>query len=182
MAEKITLQDHQQERRLVLSRILVGGTIAFLLILVLLARLFYLQINQHEYYSTKSDNYRIHVQSVVPTRGLIYDRNGVLLAENVPSFTLSLVREHAGDVDRAIEIIQSLISLTEEDVEKFRSRLKNRSVPYSAVPVRYNLNEEEIARISVNQFRLPGFQKKRGNKETISGSAAGDFLCQPHSD
>jgi len=156
MAEKITLQDHQQERRLVLSRILVGGTIAFLLILVLLARLFYLQINQHEYYSTKSDNYRIHVQSVVPTRGLIYDRNGVLLAENVPSFTLSLVREHAGDVDRAIEIIQSLISLTEEDVEKFRSRLKNRSVPYSAVPVRYNLNEEEIARISVNQFRLPG--------------------------
>jgi len=156
MAEKITLQDHQQERRLVLSRILVGGTLAFLLILVLLARLFYLQINQHEYYSTKSDNYRIHVQSVVPTRGLIYDRNGVLLAENVPSFTLSLVREHAGDVDRAIEIIQSLISLTEEDVEKFRSRLKNRSVPYSAVPVRYNLNEEEIARISVNQFRLPG--------------------------
>jgi len=156
MAEKITLQDHQHERQIVLSRLLVGGAIAFLLILILFARLFYLQVNQHQYYSTKSDSYRIHVQSVVPTRGLIYDRNGVLLAENQPSFTLSLVKEHAGDVDQAVQIIQSLISLSDEEVEKFRSRLKNRSVPFSSVPVRFNLSEEEIARISVNQFRLPG--------------------------
>lgn len=156
MAEKITIQDHQLERRIVLSRLFVGGTIAFLLILVLLARLFFLQVTQHEYYSTKSDSNRIRIQPIVPTRGLIYDRNGVLLAENIPSFTLTMVRENAGDIDKAIETISSLIAMTEDDVEKFRARLKNRGVPYASVPVRYNLSEEEIARISVNQYRLPG--------------------------
>ena len=156
MTEKITIQDHQLERQIVLSRIIVGGVIAFLLILSLIARLFFLQVNQHDYYSTKSDNYRIHVQPIVPTRGLIYDRNGTLLAENVPSFTLTLVREHAGDVDQVVDVIESLISLPEEDREKLRSRLRSRSIPYSSVPVRFNLSEEEIARISVNQFRLPG--------------------------
>ena len=156
MTEKITIQDHQLERQIVLSRIIVGGVIAFLLILALIARLFFLQVNQHDYYSTKSDNYRIHVQPIVPTRGLIYDRNGTLLAENVPSFTLTLIREHAGDVDKVVDVIESLISLTEEDREKLRSRLRSRSIPYSSVPVRFNLSEEEIARISVNQFRLPG--------------------------
>ena len=156
MAEKITLQDRHQERQIVLSRLIVGGVIAFLLILLLFARLFYLQVNQHEYYSTKSDSYRIHVQPVMPTRGLIYDRNGVLLAENIPSFTLSLIKEHAGDIDRSIEIIREVIDFSEEDEDKFRTRLRNRHVPYAAVPVRYNLSEEEIARISVNQFRLPG--------------------------
>jgi len=156
MTEKITLQDHPLERQIVLSRIIIGGVFVFLLLLALFARLFYLQVNQHDYYSTKSDSYRIHVQSVVPTRGLIYDRNGILLAENIPSFTLSMVREHSGDIDGMVEIVSSLITLSDEDIEKFRSRLKNRSVPFSSVPVRYNLSEEEIAKISVNQFRLPG--------------------------
>ncbi|NNE39122.1 MAG: penicillin-binding protein 2, partial [Gammaproteobacteria bacterium] len=156
MTEKITLQDHQLERQIVLSRLIIGGLLAFVLLLLLFARLFFLQINQYNYYSTKSDSYRIHVQSVVPTRGLIYDRNGVLLAENIPSFTLSLVREHAGDIDRSLEIIGSLITLTEDDIEKFYTRLKSRSVPFAAVPVRYNLSEEEIATLSVNQFQLPG--------------------------
>lgn len=156
MAEKVTLQDHQLERQIVLSRIIIGGIISFLLVLVLLARIFYLQVSQYEYYSTKSDSNRIRIQSIVPTRGLIYDRNGVLLAENIPSFTLSLVREYAGDIDQVVDIISSLISLSEDDVDAFRSRLRNRSVPYSSVPVRFNLSEEEIARISVNQFRLPG--------------------------
>lgn len=160
MVEKVTLQDRQFERQIVLSRLIIGGIISFLLILVLFARIYYLQVNQHEYYSTKSDSYRIHVQSVVPTRGLIYDRNGVLIAENVPSFTLSLVKENAGDsaeeIDQIVGIIGSLITLTEEDIDNFHSRLKNRSVPFASVPVRYNLSEDEIAKISVNQFRLPG--------------------------
>ena len=136
MTEKITLQDHPLERQIVLSRIIIGGVFVFLLLLALFARLFYLQVNQHDYYSTKSDSYRIHVQSVVPTRGLIYDRNGILLAENIPSFTLSMVREHSGDIDGMVEIVSSLITLSDEDIEKFRSRLKNRSVPFSSVPVR----------------------------------------------
>ena len=159
MAEHITLQDHTKERRLFLSRLIIGVLVALVLITVLVIRLIYLQIVQHDYYSTKSDSYRIHLQSVVPTRGLIYDRNGVLLAENVPSFNLTMVKEHAGsqeDIEQSIKILESLIDFSEQDIEAFKSQLSLRSVPFSSVPVRYNLSEEEIAKVAVNQFRLPG--------------------------
>lgn len=139
-----------------LSRLLAGGIFALVLLLVLISRLAWLQLHQHEYYSTKSDNYRIHIQPVVPNRGLIYDRNGVLLAENKPSYTLNVVKENAGDIEASIALLKTLIELSPDDEEKFYTRLKRRSVPFSAVPLRFNLTEEEIAYIAVNQFQLPG--------------------------
>ncbi|MDG2090648.1 MAG: penicillin-binding protein 2 [Gammaproteobacteria bacterium] len=158
MINDITLKDHTQERRIFLSRLFIGGIIAILLVGFLISRLIYLQIYQHEYYSTASDNNRIYSQSIAPTRGLIYDRNGVLLADNKPSFNLTVIQENVGDLDASIDLIQSLIELPEQDVEDFKQRLRRRSVPFSAVPVSFALNEEEIAKLAVNQFRLPGFQ------------------------
>ena len=156
MAEKITLNDHTLERRIFLSRLIVASIMVVLLIGVLIARLVYLQIFEHEYYSTKSDNYRIHVRSVVPTRGLIYDRNGILLAENKPGINLTMVRENVEDIDASIALLSTLIEFSEEDAEKLYTRLKRRRVPFSSVLVRLDLSEEEVARIAVNQFRLPG--------------------------
>lgn len=156
MADRYTFKDHAFERQLFLSRLLIGAAIALCFILVLVGRLVYLQVYQHEYYSTKSDNYRIHVQPVPPTRGRIYDRNGVLLADNKPSYTLTLVRENAGDMDRSLRLLGELIGFTPEEEEKFRTRLRQRAVPFSSVPLRFNLTEEEIASIAVNQFQLPG--------------------------
>lgn len=156
MAEKITLQDHTIERRVFLSRLIIAAVVIVLALGLLAARLVYLQIFEHQYYSTKSDGYRIRVQSVPPTRGLIYDRNGVLLAENIPSYSLTLVRETAGDVDAVVEVLRELVELNDEDVEKFYTRLNHRRVPFSSVLMRLKLSEEEIARIAVNQFRLPG--------------------------
>jgi len=156
MTDRNTFKDHSLERQTFLSRMLVGGAFALVLVSLLIARLVFLQVNEHQYYSTKSDNYRIHVQSVPPTRGLIYDRNMILLAENKPSYTLTLVKENAGDLDKSLGLLKSLIVFSDEDEEKFRTRLKRRSVPYSAVPLRFNLSEDEIARIAVNQFQLPG--------------------------
>src|SRR5690606_27396781 len=141
---------------LFLSRLLVGGTISLLLILLLVGRLAYLQIHQHEYYSSKSDDYRIHVQPVPPVRGRIYDRNGVLLADNKPSYTLTLVKENAGDIDASIARLRDLIGFSVEEEEKLHEQLQRRSVPFSSVPLRIGLSEEEIARIAVNQFQLPG--------------------------
>jgi penicillin-binding protein 2 len=156
MTDRYTFKDLQQERRLFLSRLVVGASVVTLLIACLVARLIYLQIVEHEYYSTKSDEYRIHIQPVVPNRGLIYDRNGVVLAENKPSYTLMLVKEEAGDIDASMDVLRSLIAFTPDEEEGFRNRLKRRAVPFSEVPVRFNLTEEEIASIAVNQFRLPG--------------------------
>ena len=156
MTDRYTFKDHSRERHLFLSRLVVGGSAALILLVILLARLVYLQVYEHEYYSTKSDNYRIHIQPVVPTRGLIYDRNGVLLAENKPSYTLTLVKENAQNIATSLDLIKTLVNFTPEDEEKFTNRLKRRSVPYSAVPLRFNLTEDEIANIAVNQFQLPG--------------------------
>ncbi|PCJ40881.1 MAG: penicillin-binding protein 2 [SAR86 cluster bacterium] len=158
MINDITLKDHTQERRTFLSRLLIGGIITILLVGFLISRLIYLQIYQHEYYSTVSDNNRIYRQTVVPTRGLIYDRNGILLADNKPSFNLTVIREKVSDMDASISLIQSLIDLPEQEVEEFKQRLRRRGVPLSSVPVTYALSEDEIAKLAVNQFHLPGFQ------------------------
>lgn len=156
MSDRYTFKDHAAERQLFLSRLLIGAALALCFILLLVARLVYLQVYQHEYYSTKSDSYRIHLQPVPPTRGRIYDRNGVLLADNKPSYTLTLVRENAGDIDTSVELLRELIDFTPEEEEKFRTRLRQRAVPFSSVPLRFNLSEDEIASIAVNQFQLPG--------------------------
>lgn len=156
MSDRTTLQDHSVQRRIYLGRLFVSALVILVAMSLLLGRLVQLQIFDHQYYSTKSDSYRIRVQSVPPTRGLIYDRNEVLLAENVPAYSLTVVRENAGDVDQLLSRLTELITLSEDDVEKFRSRLQLRRVPFSSVLLRLDLSEEEIARIAVNQFRLPG--------------------------
>jgi penicillin-binding protein 2 len=156
MTDRYTFKDHNLERQVFLSRMFIGGGVAVVLLVALIARLVFLQVYQHEYYSTKSDAYRISVQPVVPNRGLIYDRNGVILAENRPSYTLTLVKENAGDIDASLDLIRSLVALTPDDEEEFRERLEHRAIPFSSVPLRFNLTEQERANIAVNQFQLPG--------------------------
>ncbi len=174
MTDRYTFKDHTLERQIFLSRLLIGGGVALLLLLILLARLVFLQVYQHEYYSTKSDSYRISIQPVVPNRGLIYDRNGVILAENKPSYTLSLVKENAGDIAASVELVRSLIALTPEDEEEFYERLKRRAIPLSSVPLRFNLTEEERASIAVNQFQLPGISV---DAELIRHYPQGDLMA-----
>jgi penicillin-binding protein 2 len=156
MTDRYTFKDHNLERQIFLSRLLVGGGVAIFLLILLIARLVFLQVYRHDYYTSQSDYYRIKVQPVVPNRGLIYDRNGVILAENRPSFTLMLVEEDAGDIAKSLDLVRSLIRLTPEDEKEFYERLKSSTVPLASVPVRFDLTEEERAAIAVNQFQLPG--------------------------
>lgn len=157
MTDRYTFKDHQLERQIFLSRLLIGGGVAVFLLVLLVARLVFLQVYQHEYYSTKSDEYRISIQPVVPNRGLIYDRNGVILAENKPSYTLTVIKENAEDFEQSLALLKTLIRLTPDDEAEYQLRQKRRAVPLSSVPVRFNLTEEERANIAVNQFQLPGF-------------------------
>ena len=157
MTERHILKDHNVERRVFLSRLFIGAGIAAVLVCVLISRMVYLQVEQHAYYTTKSDSYRIHTLPVAPNRGRIYDRNGILLADNKPSYNLTVVKESARSIDESLDLLATMVELTEDDREKLKGRLKRRPVPFSSVPVRLNLSEEEIANIAVNQFRLPGF-------------------------
>ena len=158
MAERVALKDHYRENRIFLERLISAIIAVVFLLAILIVRFVYLQVFQHDFYSTKSDRYRVHVQSVVPTRGLIYDRNGVLLAENRPVVNLTVVKERADNLEQSLALLETIIGLTKADIDKYKRRLRRRRVPFSSVPLRFRLSEEEIAKISVNQFRLPGIE------------------------
>lgn len=125
--------------------------------MTLIARLIYLQVISQEHYITLSENNRVSIRPIPPTRGLIYDRNGILLAQNLPSFSLELVPEHIKDLDQTIEQLKQLITLTEEDMDRFHKHRRNKR-RFEGIPLRYRLTDEEVSRISVNQYRLPGVE------------------------
>ena len=158
MSQPIRLKDHEKDARLVRSRVVVGAIVVVALICALIARLYYLQVVQYEYHSTLSENNRVHVQPIPPTRGLIFDRNGVVIADNRPSFSLSMTRERSGDWQQVLDVIVEVLQLTPEDRALFEKRMRQGRRPFEPVPILFELTEEQIARIAVNQFRLPGVE------------------------
>ncbi|AYC34426.1 penicillin-binding protein 2 [Pseudomonas cavernae] len=158
MPQPIHLKDHEKDARLVRARVIVGAIAVGLLTVVLIARQYYLQVIQYEYHSTLSENNRVHVQPIPPTRGLIFDRNGVVIADNRPSFSLSVTRERAGDWRQVLDVIVEVLQLPPEDRALFEKRMKQGRRPFEPVPILFELSEEQIARVAVNQFRLPGVE------------------------
>lgn len=158
MSQPIRLKDHEKDARLVRKRVVVGAVAIMLLVCVLIARLYYLQIIQYDYHSTLSENNRVHVQPIPPTRGLIFDRNGVIVADNRPRFSLSMTRERAGNWQEVLDTIVEVLDLTADDRALFEKRMRQGRRPFEPVPILFELNEEQIARVAVNQFRLPGVE------------------------
>ncbi|MDC3332649.1 penicillin-binding protein 2 [bacterium] len=155
MARKIALKDHITEQRLFGARMVVAFLFVLGLLALLLFRYYVLQIEQHDVFRTQSDRNRVQLQSIAPKRGLIYDRNGILLAENRPSYSLTIVKERTENLDETLTLIDQLVSVSDDDLTKFQRSLSRRR-PYAAVPLRFKLTEEEIGIISVNRHRLPG--------------------------
>jgi penicillin-binding protein 2 len=155
MPQLIALKDPYREARIfsvrtVAAILFVGGLLALIVV-----RYYGLQITEHEIYRTQSDRNRVQLQPLPPKRGLIYDRNGVLLADNRPSHLLSIVREQVPDLEQTLETLKNIIPISERDLENFHKKLLRRR-PYEAVPLRFRLNEVERARLAVNRYRLPG--------------------------
>lgn len=154
-----TLKDHFHETQIFSQRVLVAGVIMFSLLALLLVRLVYLQIANQEHYSTLSDNNRVSIRPIPPTRGLIFDRNGVLLAQNLPSFTLEIIPEHVEDLNKTLDDLSQLISISKEDLKRFhKNRRKKRR--FEGIPLRFRLNDDEVAKISVQQDKLVGVEIK----------------------
>ncbi|SEP99407.1 MULTISPECIES: penicillin-binding protein 2 [Pseudomonas] len=156
MPQPIRLKDHEKDARQVRSRVFIGMAVIAFLSCLLVARMYYLQVMQYDYHSTLSENNRVHVQPIPPTRGLIYDRNGVILADNRPSFSLTVTRERAGEWKKTLDTVVEVLGLQPEDKELFEKRMKQGRRPFEPVPILFELTEDQIARIAVNQFRLPG--------------------------
>lgn len=158
MNRPVALKDHSRERRIFRNRSILAFVLVMLLMLALVSRLAYLQVVDHERYSSLSDRNRIQLQPVPPNRGLIYDTQGVLLADNRAIHNLSLVKERVEDIDLTIAELATLVPINERDIEGFERRMKQRRRPFEAVPLKFRLNQQEIARVAVNFHRLPGVQ------------------------
>lgn len=151
-------KDIAAERRLFQRRTLVMLGLVVVLFGVLAGRFYQLQVIEHETYTTISDRNRVQVRSVPPTRGLIYDRNGTLIAENRPVFSVTLVPERVEDMDRTLSRLQSLLSISQEDMERFQRRLREPRRPFQELPLHYDLTEKEIASMAVHRHELPGVE------------------------
>ncbi len=149
------ISDPRQEQRLFSMRVMLSVCIVLGLTSIVLFRYYDLQVNRHLDYVTNSNKNRIHIRSVAPTRGLIFDRHGQLLADNRPAFTLNIIPESAGDTDQLIARLDTLLSISEKDIARFKKREK-RSKGFAPVPLKYNLTEQERAILAVNSHVLQG--------------------------
>ena len=149
------MQDWARETRITHGRVAVLAALMVLVMMGLLYRYFSLQVIQNEEFRAQSDRNRIAVRTVAPTRGVIVDRSGNLLAVNQPSFTLAITPERANDLNNVLTALSDLLDLTETDIELFMQARKRRR-PLSPVPLKYRLTAEELAVIAVNKHVLSG--------------------------
>jgi len=155
MIHDAAFTDPARERRIFAGRLFVTALVVAVMAVIIIARYVDLQINRHQNFATHSDNNRVHVRPSAPSRGLIYDRNGELLADNRPTYNLTIVRERSESLDNLLANVSELIAITDEDTKRFRKRLKRRK-PFEQTPLKYNLTEEERGILAVNAFRLQG--------------------------
>ncbi len=151
-----SLNDKEYEIRLFMRRMTVAFFFVAIMVLVLVSRLFFLQIIEHDKHQSLSDKNRLEVLPIAPIRGLIYDRNGELLAENLPSHTLSIVVERVDDMSALIERLRELIDLSDEQIERFYKRLSQYRRPYDPIPLKIKLTEDEIAALAANRIFMDG--------------------------
>ncbi|ELV8691228.1 penicillin-binding protein 2 [Vibrio vulnificus] len=154
---RTTIRDYQAEARLFANRALVSFFGIVALMGVLVTNLYNIQVNQYQDYKTRSNDNRIKVVPIAPNRGLIYDRNGVLLAENRPVFDLEITPEKVKNMDATIAQLQTLFEITPEQIERFH-RERKRTRRFKSVPILNQLTEKQVAVFSVNQYRFPGVE------------------------
>ena len=136
------------------SRILVIFLFVFMLLLILSYRVYQMQVEQYSFFKTESDDNRILVKFISPIRGNIYDRNGTILAENTLTYNLGIIVEYTKDINKTIESISNLITITPKDIKKFKfNRAYTRS--YEPVILKKKLTETEVAKIETNSYHLP---------------------------
>jgi len=145
------------ERRLFQQRIWIAVLIVVLVFFVLIGRYFYLQVIQHSYYVEQAEKNRIKTNRIKASRGLIYDRNGILLADNVTAYRLTLTPEKAGDIDQQLSQLSSIISLNLSDRAAIDQPLQYNPI-FKPLVIKDKLTEREVAAFSVRQHQFPGFR------------------------
>jgi penicillin-binding protein 2 len=148
MSRKFTLKDNSEESRLFLGRIVSAFLIILILTAGLIVRLMYLQIVGHQHYSTLAKENSIKIEPTVPSRGIIYDRRGNILAENTQTYSLELIPDQISDLDDTLLKLKQLLDISDEKIEQFE-KLRKRQKKFTSIPLLTNMTEEELAKFAV---------------------------------
>jgi penicillin-binding protein 2 len=154
MKGRRTLKDGRGESALFRRRALVGFALILLGLGGLVGRYMVLQVSRHAEFATRSTNNRVKPRAIPPARGLIYDRNGVVLADNEPAFRLEVVPEQVKDMPALLARLGKVVPLGQDDIDAFNKQLKQ-SRRFDSVPLKMRLTEDEIDRFAVNRWRFP---------------------------
>ncbi|WP_340680892.1 penicillin-binding protein 2 [Paraglaciecola sp.] len=152
---RIIIRDHTAEANLFARRSVIAVFVIIAMIVMVLTNLHYLQVTRYEDYQTRSNGNRIKVLPVAPNRGLIYDRNGILLAENRPVYSLEVIPEEIDKLDETLNDLQKLLNLDDDEITEFYQDLK-RQRRFKPVTLRNRLTPEEVAIFSARQHLFPG--------------------------
>lgn len=155
MKNRIPLKNSIQEVDLFRSRIIAAGAFIALFAFALIIRLMYLQLFQHKFYSTLSRQNLLNVIPIEPNRGLIFDRNGVLLAKDIPTYTLAIIPTKVTNLPQLFDDLKKLVGLTDEEIQAFQ-HVRPQYHRFEPIPIMLKLDEQQVAKFYVNQFRLPG--------------------------
>lgn len=159
MKARSELKNYQQESHNFRVRLAVAAVIVLVCFGILISRLSYLQMAKHEHYHTLAENNRISLVPIVPNRGLIYDKNGVILAHNFFVYTLEITPARVKDLESTIDQLGELVEISALDRKRFK-KILSKSQEFESVPLRTHLNEAEAARFAVNRYRFPGVEIK----------------------
>jgi penicillin-binding protein 2 len=157
MASSVRIKDHHAEQHLFEQRAIAAGVVMLICFVTVIARLVWLQVIRHEYFAELSQGNRIKVEPLPPNRGLILDRNGLPLATNAPSYQLELTREQVEDLDATLAGLAELDLIDKADIPRLRRDIRGRR-SFDAVPVKLQLNEEELARFAARQHEFEGVE------------------------
>lgn len=158
MSLELSIKDPGREQDMFAGRAIALFVVVVLMFGVLVARLVTLQIVEHETYQSRADDNRTKIQTLAPSRGMIYDRNGRILADNKTSFSLAIVPERTDDLDALLHSIVEILTLTPQHLGRIRNALDKPRRPDSAVVVLEALSEKQVAMLAVNRHRLRGVE------------------------
>ncbi|WP_428944178.1 penicillin-binding protein 2 [Pantoea sp. FN060301] len=148
-------KDFAEEEKLFVRRTLVAFGVVLAGFVTLVVHLWHVQVEEHSYYQTRSDQNDIKTVPIAPTRGIIYDRNGIALVKNITWHDIEVMPYKIHDMDALVKRLTPVVNLSSDDIETFRHTLRSAS-HYKPVVLKNELSEEEVARFSVSQFRFPG--------------------------
>jgi penicillin-binding protein 2 len=155
MVRGVTIKDHWSEQRIFDQRSIAAGVIIVTLTVILIGRLFLLQVLRFDYYTELSQGNRVRIEPIPAARGLILDRNGEVIASNQPAYQLELIPEQVVDLKTTLDGLVGLGLLAAEDIDDVKRVVRSRR-PFDSVPIRLRMSEEDIARFAVHRFEFPG--------------------------